>query len=349
MATSATGAASAPQNPTDRDVLVALMMLREAVLSLPQAIALNMQGGTAQPADDPAKPQGAVARSMSALTNAIKGPLLALSTYLGTTTSGFSLFSSALKVFATAVAPLVMPLFFSLAAGLTALSDTIFKKIGPVLGKFFDAVLGFLLPAVSVLVTAVERVAKVLGKIGDITGISGSGSTGVGAGVGALLGFKVAGPLGALVGGGLGVVAGAEASYKNETPSEYYKRLRGEGRSRLGATFSMFGESLKRPFMDRTDAPAPGTDPTTGRAVRDTLRELAMSIGPKGSTGTVSSIYSRAQQAAMNMSPYETRMLAMAQQVLNELAKSAGRVGAYTDSAAAGDLAALRRIMAGGA
>ncbi len=65
-----------------------------------------------------------------------------------------------------------------------------------------------------------------------------------GTAAGAYAGFRIAGPIGALFGGATGAAAGAPSHRPGEGPFEYYSRMRAEGSSRLGATLEMSGHSL---------------------------------------------------------------------------------------------------------
>jgi len=305
----------------DRALIAAMELLRRQMADLPMAIVQNLaqyQSGRAT-RGAPGAPVGGGTGAGSdrfTLTSGITtlglqfakllGPLVALHTFLSASTSGFSVFSKAMQLFAATIAPVLMPAFFLLAVALAATSEVIFTKMMPALETFFSLILSTGIPAVAQFVEDIGRAADALKDLSSLDlGIGGIGGGDLGAALGA-------GPLGFFPGGG----------------------------------------ALLR--AARPEGDAAGARGATTRAVRDTLAELRLSMGPAASTGTIASIASRAQLAALQ-SPFERRMLDMMERVTRAMERAAGgevapglrAPGAGVAAAAAGGLEGFLRPRGG--
>ncbi len=246
-------------------------------------------------------------------------PLALLASVVNSTASGFGVVISASKLLAATLAPLLLPIMFTLAVGLANMSDMLWAKIMPALDKWFALIIGPGLQAMAELVDATKDVIEVfelLGQIqrGDISKVAAGGeaagngqSTGealAGAfqfamkslpGAKQLLGFaeeQTGMSFKQAVGG---LINGKDGNEKNESAAQMRARLSGEVRA----------------------------DMNRGQSVTDNklavLKELQLSMGGRGSIGSVAGINRSAQQAAFGMSPFEMKMLERMQVEIDKL------------------------------
>jgi hypothetical protein len=306
-----------------RALIAAMELLRKAMTDLPQALINNMTrtgGGAAGAGRAGATGGGGGAVGTGALALSLArllGPLAALNTFLSATTSGFSVFSKAMALFATAVAPVLMPAFFLLSVALAATSEVLFTQLAPALEGFYRIILNYGIPVITQFVNVIAEAAEALGQLSD-------------ASVGGVKGLDV------LAAGALPFMPGLAGPY-------LFDRISGgsgDGRA--------FGAAVG-------GGSGPGAG-ATRRAIADTLAELRLSMGPAASTGSIASVYTRAQMAAFQ-SPFERRMLEMMERVTAAISRAAGEPGAgrFTPGAAgalggaAGELFARARRAVGGA
>jgi hypothetical protein len=93
-------------------------------------------------------------------------------------TSGISLFTKAAQLFATAVAPILLPILFAWTVAIAAASDVIFAELMPVLEELTDVFLAYAIPAVVGLVDVIRWAA---GKIREALQWVANGGLGSGA------------------------------------------------------------------------------------------------------------------------------------------------------------------------
>lgn len=333
-----------------RATLAALSFIQSQLANLPLAIAQNAAGATQTAASGPPKSpaespdrtgrRGAVAVDMllGSLVRLL-GPLAALHTFLGASTSGFSIFTSAMRVFATAVAPILLPAFFLLSTALIAGSEVIFQKLLPSLGQFFSFVLQSGIPAVVAFAETVGRATAALKWLAD----SKLGGAAVNVATGAVGG---GGPLGALSrtfdrltgegwGGDGSVLGGMKAGHRalddlfRLAPGGLGESIVGHKTALLKAVGGADADPYSGVGVDRDagGTGAGGAAAATGRAMKDTLRELLLSMGPKAQQGSVSSVWSRAQMSVLSQSPFERRMLEMMSEVVKRMSMAASEPG----------------------
>lgn len=329
----------------DRAIIAAIEILRDRITQLPLAIAQNaalaaedasrrQAAPTAQPATS-GRISGALTKIGTAGEALVSSfgrlflPLAALTTYLGASTSGFEVFTSALKVFATAVAPVVLPAFVLFATALIAGSDAIFRNLLPALDGFFRLVLQTGIPGIISFVDALGKATAALSALSQTRA-------------------------------GHALIAGSSlwSTAESAQPGSAEK-IAGAG-SPLFALLNMSGPAPGEAGAPGTPgtpgspgAPgAPGAPGSPGRltstAMSDVMKELLLSAGPKASSGSVSSIFSRGQLAVLNQSPFEIRMQDMMRTVVGIMTRAASETdpGVYTERGAA---KARRRPRAGGA
>lgn len=334
----------------DRAIVAAIELLRDRVTQLPLAIAQNaamaadesnrQQAPAAQrPASQSAEGQRKAAGAadlLAARFAALLGPMAAFGTLLSAPTSGFSVFSKAMGLFAAAIAPVVLPALFLLASGLAAGSDAIFRKLVPSLEGFYRLVLQTGIPAVQAFADMVGRATSALTFLANSR-----------LGRAVLSGDDRGGKLGALnrlTGGESGVESDAGSGSFADRSIAFGKRAQrgaadllttylpfgGETASRgiIGLNKSIFGQDAD-PYSGRgvRRTGEPGGADEARRGMQDTLRELLLSVGPKASVGSVAGVYTRAATAAIGQSQFERRMLEMMQTVTTAISRAAGEPG----------------------
>lgn len=272
----------------------------------------------------PADPTGPAGSGTAALLfNLLKAPFTALTVALGpmalaaqtinSTASGFQVVTAAVKVFAATLAPLLLPVFFLVASGLIYLSDKLWNDIAPALEGWYALILNTAVPAVRSLIDGFMLLTRVVNAIVDASPI-GMAAKAVPTGVmdaavsalpGALLnaipglgGLKAIGDIGRA----LGLVGGGEPA---ATPAPNPAATPG-GR------------------MSSETAPA---DKAANRlagfqsAMRDTLAELKLSMGPRASFSGLAQASRNAQLAALNQSPFETKILQRMSEAIEKLSR----------------------------
>ena len=250
------------------------------------------------------------------------GPLALITTFIGASTSGFSIFNQAMQLFAATVAPIFMPVFFLLATGLVALSDVFMKKLMPAINDFTKVAIQQGIPAITSFINMISRAADALGEIAN---------TKVGR---ALVGTSTApgmlGSLDRLTGGG-----------DIESDKSTTGRVKRAGRG-LFDTMNLIpggNQTIKAAdFLSRHTIGVESKDFYTGAGVKktgaadeskrataqasqDVLRQMMMSSGSKASVGDIRGSFKAAQMSVLSMTPFEQKMLAIAQQQLAALQK----------------------------
>jgi hypothetical protein len=97
----------------------------------------------------------------------IVGPAALLSQVLNNDLSGFQVLGSAMKVLASAIAPVLLPATVALSAGVLALSDVILEHGMPVMEKWFEMVLSTAIPAIAFIVDAFDDAADIVDRFGE--------------------------------------------------------------------------------------------------------------------------------------------------------------------------------------
>jgi hypothetical protein len=107
---------------------------------------------------DRSKGFGGVASLLVGLFGKLLVPIVSLASVLGQASSGFGLFTKAINVFASAVAPILLPVFAVLAAAVVAVSDEIWNALLPNLRDWYNWILANAVPVFNELVSAVRTV-----------------------------------------------------------------------------------------------------------------------------------------------------------------------------------------------
>ncbi len=103
-----------------------------------------------------------VAKSLVSKFAVVFGPLIALSTVLGQTNSGFGVFQKTLQVFAATLAPILLPVFALLGAAVLTVSDKIWQELLPKLGDWYKWILDVGIPALEKFTKAIGNAAGAL-------------------------------------------------------------------------------------------------------------------------------------------------------------------------------------------
>ena len=85
--------------------------------------------------------------------------MIALAAIVTNVMSGFQLLATAIKILATAFAPILLPVLVILSAAMIAAADVIFKALLPAMGDWYKFVIANLIPAVLELADAFLQAA----------------------------------------------------------------------------------------------------------------------------------------------------------------------------------------------
>lgn len=105
---------------------------------------------------------GGIAGILTGLFGRVIAPLVALHAILSQTTSGFGVFQKALNVFASAIAPILLPVFAVLAAAVVAASDVIWANLLPHLREWYGFILSTAIPTTKTLVQRLVELASTI-------------------------------------------------------------------------------------------------------------------------------------------------------------------------------------------
>jgi len=305
-----------PDGDDQRAVLVALELLRRSVADLPLGIARQANQlpgektnpfGTPRPAGggyDFASPGANPAQANAGRTPAgvaipgrervgdaldtlgrrfaaVAGPLAVLGATVSASTSGFSVLGTAVRVLATTLAPILLPVVVAVATGLVTLADKIEPFVQEILPKWAAFVLDHLIPAfeyaADVIVGFAETARDVIGVLGDVADFA----------------LDAINPFGGAV--AAAVIPGGRP--ERDTGAGDFDYIDPARRGRLE------GDS--------------------GAALRDVLRSLRVSTGPRAQTSGLSDAARSAQLAALNADPLEARMLRTLEKTLSTMERVA--------------------------
>lgn len=359
----------------ERAIIVAIELMREKIVMLPLAIAQNAalaaSEGARQSARDPdgggGRGAGRAARSMAlaadvagalaARFGALLGPLASFGAILAAPTSGMSVLSAALRLFAGSVAPLILPLVFSLAVGLATAADVVFQKLLPALGDFNKAVMQTAIPAVLQMAETAGRAATALAWLADSK--IGKAVLGGDASGGYFGGFnRMLDRAGAAVGLSEHPDQGRPVMDRIESAMDDLMRIVPGGSSLVGAKEGAkdatnwlgrkigLGEAFDPARRSGAGGLSAETQLAGDRQRINAIRELQLQLMPRPQVGTgAAGVYEQVTQAAIGQSPWERDMLRNLSTVTDLLIRAANSpdgVGTLTDS----DRERLERVLA---
>ncbi len=245
---------------------------------------------------------------------AVLGPLYALSTILNQANSGMGVFGKAINVLGATLAPVLLPFFAMLAAGVLTLSDYIWSKLLPALGSFYDWAVKFGLPLVQ-------------GKVENIGAAIDTGS--------AIKDFVTQGKLPSLE----KAPGMLDAAARQFDPTGAVGAVQDTVGS-IKDVFDVAGRNLfgGKDWESAAQARRGANDPLKAKPedekqkfdfgaamnanMRDVIKSLAMSMGPKGSYSSLGEVGKQAQLAALNQDPIEAKLLRKLQETLEEWQKA---------------------------
>lgn len=118
---------------------------------------------------------GAVTNVLSSVAGkfaAIAGPAAILSQVLQNSLSGFQVLNQAVKVVATTLAPILLPVTVALAAGMLAISDVLIEQLLPGMDRWFQLILDTAIPVISAVVDAfafaADKIMSFASAVGDV-------------------------------------------------------------------------------------------------------------------------------------------------------------------------------------
>jgi hypothetical protein len=248
----------------------------------------------------------------------ILAPLTALGAVVSGLLSGFSIVTSALRVFAATLAPILLPVFVLLAATIIAASDVIWSKLKPALDGWYALVMSQGVPVVEAFIDGLKDAAEAVVEFAHwVERQSHRFRHGV-----------VAGTLGSLETRQAAEkerVAGVLGRGRNDTGAGNY-----EGGASSGGGGDYGGGADKGAFgrVAAAGAAPKTTSQLVNSALKDTIKELRLQQGPQASFTGVSQAVKNVQLAAINASPFEQKMLERMGTALDKLEKLVGNTEA---------------------
>jgi hypothetical protein len=252
----------------------------------------------------------------------VLGPLAVFGQVLGNSLSGFDILGKAVKVLATTLAPILLPVMAALAAGVLAVSDLLIERLLPHMDEWFSLILTTAIPAIEFFIDTLEEAADAITEVakflGGLAGAERGGVTDTAMRATPVLGSVLA--LKDLVMGSgdeAGGAAGDGSGGDGPSDERRFMGMRWSGRGRG----------------------AEGVD----RGLMDTLRSLRMSMGPKATVTGLGGVGQGIQTAAIQADPLEARMLKVQQDMLAKLERVAantargGRGARFDPTYGAGD------------
>lgn len=245
-------------------------------------------------------------------------PLALLGVALGSGTSGFGVFMTAIKLLGSVLGALLLPIFVVLSAAVYSVATYLMDALLPVLGDYYALVIGAATQAVDVLSAAFETAKTVILIFAEVVGSTIQTMFALGeAVVTAIVDFAKKYGLAIAHLSGMGGVAGLGTAGANA--------FRGSAAGDLGASIAtLFKEKMKEADMDRKLGARGGKgDQTLGGRFQEgltaTIQELRRSMGPQAQTFGIAQASRQAQLAALNISPFESKMLKFSFDVLQKM------------------------------
>ena len=275
---------------------------------------------------------GGIAGSLVGKFAILLAPLAALSTILQSAGSGFSVFNTAIKVFAATLAPVLLPVFVLLATAVVAASDVIWRELYPKLGEFYRLILETGIPAIKQFVDGLLMAARVFNILyqadqrGRATArgvIQGKEADAVGGVLRMLPGGKT---LGDLYDRGRQITAGvvggkpgeAIAAAQQAVPEHPLKRLldayagRADepkpGTPAAPIDLSQLSPEKRASYLNPPAGRPDGKSDLGGVALKDVLASLRQSMGPKAAFGSIAQANKTATLAGLNQDNLERRL-----------------------------------------
>jgi hypothetical protein len=318
-----------PKPPETTSATPAFDRPQNVIITGPNPLPVSIVGSGAfqQPATDPrekreSKSENGLMKALARQFMAVLGPLYALNTILGQTNSGMGVFQKSVNVLGAVIAPIVLPAFVMLAAGILAVSDMLWSKLLPALGKFYEWALKVGLPGVEDKTSGAEDAVDAgialknfvtkgdLPKMADMPRMLDGVARNIDP-------TPMTGMVMDNLGGGKDLTNWLSKQWGSMTGGNY-KDFNGmakaggwQGSDKAGKDDKNADGTAKVPMGQRVSD-----------AMRDVIKSLGMSMGPKGGFGGLTEKYIETQNAAMNQDPIEARQLKVMEQTLTEMQKA---------------------------
>ena len=219
------------------------------------------------------------------------GPLQLFAQVLSANTSGFQVLGKATQLFASVLAPVLLPVTMILATAFVAISDVLIKELEPHFEEYADLIINEAVPAIEEFTDALK------GLISDLKGYSDwfdetFGENAVGIDDLFIGGDRVDKALG-------------------KAPEDAFI-----GGDRVGKSLGKApADAAGAEGGGRGERGGGGDSPVRG-ALRDVITSLRLSMGKPASFSGLESVGRSAQLAALNQDPIEQRMLQVQQKLL---------------------------------
>lgn len=230
---------------------------------------------------------GQVLGSVALKFGAVVGTIGVLATALAAPISGLQVFGSAVKTIGTALAPILLPIATLMSTAALAFSEVITGALGPVMEDWFELILTNGISAIEFFIEVIEGATQALQDLWDAIPEADDDQS-------AAVAQNYRAGLSAF---GL--------------PPEIVDKLA----PTIGAERRVAGAEVAEEESD--------TSGSVRRGLADTLRSLRMSMGPRASISSLTSVGNQAQLAALNSDPIEARMLKVQQDMLAKLERVA--------------------------
>lgn len=256
-----------------------------------------------EPARTSTRGNGGVSAIMSTLgtvaasLGAIAGPAAILASVLSSNVSGMQLLGTGVQLLASVFAPILLPLTVLFAAGLVAASEVLYGELAPAMEVFFNLIFGIGIPVMEWFITSLS---EAIGAVADFADTL------------------------------FGATEEDQAEKREvfnelaQSDNPFFAATGGIGLMALG------DEGM--PKSSETETTEADNSSPFQSALRDVMRSLRMSIGPRAQISGISDVGRQAQLAALNQDPLEARLMKQQIDVLNRIERAIGRQQNERDS-----------------
>lgn len=313
----AIGGGFQPKQPSDQSPVSAFDRPQAVIIVGPKPLLVRLDQAFQHPATTPRAEReqagtagpGGTAKAIATRFLAVLGPLYALNTVLGQANSGLGVFGKAVNVLGATLAPVVLPFFAILATGILTLSDYIQSELMPALGRFYDWALKFGMPVaqkkvedVSTAIDTANAISK--GNVGELPKLE-----------------KLPGMVDSLA-RNLDPTGASQRFIDNVGGAKDLFDKAGRhlfgGKDWEGAVQERRGTSDPLKVKPEDEKKKFNFGESMNANMRDVIRSLAMSLGPKASYSSLGEVGKQAQLAALNQDPIEAKLLRQMIKTLEE-------------------------------
>jgi len=234
---------------------------------------------------------GAVGQVLGAVAGkfgAVVGTLGILAAAVAAPVSGLQVFGQAVKTIGTALAPILLPISTLMSTAALAFSEIITGALAPVMEEWFELILTNGISAIEFLIDVVQGLTQALQDLWDS-------------------------------------VPEADDQQSADVAANFRDGLRAFGLPEevVGKIAPTIGAETRVAGGGAAEEDDSGASGAVRRGLADTLKSLRMSMGPRASMSSLTSVGNQAQLAALNSDPIEARMLKVQQDMLDKLERVA--------------------------